>query len=257
MNDKTIFQNATIAAFSILTNTYRKTLNQLVSSIADDPDRISYVSEIRKAINDLTENRLSTVNPKSGKKMSMDLFFSKEFIAEALERKQSGTENTGWEISVHMAPAEDHEDVQGMVFTHEEFEKLQNQEKAKDINGGIHQFDRPIGKWNCQHYARPFWIGKDVPRHDAEELAEIKRLNHEGIEFEGKHYTLYEADQLHWRFEREIQKEKLKLIAYKLNQDTDQALKFDCSRSKKRIAKLVQKYNELGKLYDPVRFNTR
>ena len=253
--NETVFQNATIAAFSILKNIYRKSLNQVVESIAENHDRDNYVSEMRKVIRELTENRLSTFNPETGKKMSMDLFFSNEFIAQALEKKLAGEENTGWEISVHFAPAEDHEDVQGKVFTHEDFERLQNHEAAKDIRGGIHQLDRAIGEWNCQHYPIPFMIGKDEPRYDAEELAEIKRLNHKGIEFEGKHYTLYEADQLHWRFEREIQKEKLKLIAYRKVQDTDQALKLEYSKSKKRIGVLARKYNELGKLYDPSRFS--
>jgi len=165
-------------------------------------------------------------------------------------------ETTGWEISAHFAPAKDHEDIQGHIFTDDEFEKLQNHEEARDINGEAFQLDRAIGDWNCQHYAMPFRIGEQEPRHSQKELDEIKRQNQEGIEFEGEHYTLYEADQLNWRYEREIQKERRKLILNKPVKDTDLALQLDylrnnknidaLTKSKEKLASLLPKYNELG-----------
>ena len=239
--------------------TYKSAVNGLASKMAGDTNRINFASAMRKTIQDLTETGISTFDEKGRKTRMESAVYNglrKEYtgIVQNLEIKAGGNITTGWEISVHFAPAKDHEEVQGKIFTHEEFNKLQDHETAVDIDGGVHQLDRAIGDWNCQHYARPFIIGESEPRYTNEELEELKRLNQEGVEFNGEHYSLYEADQLHWRYEREIQKERQKEVLLQKVKSTDPALQQEYKKSRERLGTLSRISNELGELYDPIRF---
>ena len=126
----------------------------------------------------------------------------------------------GVEITVHEFPAPDHEEVQGHIFKKEEFEKLQNDGVATDINGtnidihrtlvsGITTDDfRPIGELNCYHRAFEIVLGVDEPRYTQEQLNEIIKRNNDGIEYNGKHYTMYEATQIQRKLETEIRRSK-------------------------------------------------
>jgi hypothetical protein len=243
---------ATMAKSTNVDETYKKTLNGLVASMIGDEDKINYASNMSKAIEKLAGNGISAIDPKSGNQVRLDSYvgnnIKNEFndVTVKLEREAAGNETTGWEISVHFAPAEDHEDVQGCIFTNEEFEKLQNHEDAVDIDGGQYQLDRAIGEWNCQHYARPFMIGVSEPRYTQKELREIRSENDEGVFFNGEHYSLYEADQMHWQLEREIQKEKENNILQKARKDIDPLQKRKFEKSNNRLFGLRDQYNELG-----------
>jgi hypothetical protein len=252
-----------MAASSIIGDTYKKSMNRLVNGMIGDDKRISYASNMRKAVRELAENGITALDPKTGQRVNMEAAIHSQIkteffdMAKAMEREAAGGEITGWEISAHFAPAKDHEDIQGHIFTNEEFEKLQNHEEAHDIDGEAFQLDRAIGDWNCQHYPRPFIIGVSEPRCSQEELDEIKRQNEEGIEFNGEHYTLYEADQLHWQYEREIQKEKRIGILSKPGKDSDLALQLDYQRQQKRLLYHRVKYYELGEKLGYATFQER
>ena len=74
-------------------------------------------------------------------------------------------DSDGVEISVHENPADDHAEVQGHIFTNEEYDKLDNFGVAKDINGRIIDIHnkygdfRPIGELNCYHQVFSIVIG--------------------------------------------------------------------------------------------------
>lgn len=58
----------------------------------------------------------------------------------------------------------------------------------------------------------PIILGVNSPQYTDEELEEFRRQNAEGIDFEGKHYTLYEATQRQRSLERSIRKTKRKIL---------------------------------------------
>jgi hypothetical protein len=159
----------------------------------------------------------------------------------------------GWRITVHENPAPDHQFVQGQTFTKEEYEKLQEDGIAHDINGKEYDLHmelkngenaegfRPIGQMNCYHYAWAIVIGVDTPRYSDKELKKIIQDNNKGFEYEGKHFSLYEGTQLQRRVELELRKTReTKLMA----QDNDQEL---FNEMKIRERQLLSKYRDIRK----------
>lgn len=157
-------------------------------------------------------------------------------------------ESDGVEISVHENPAEDHENVQGHIFTNEEYDKLDNFGVAKDINGRIIDIHnkygdfRPIGELNCYHEVFSIVIGVSKPRYTQEELDKIIASNNKGFEFEGKHYTNYAGTQLQHRIETEIRKAHETNIMAKASKQQELI-----DKSQNRMDNLVHKYYQLSK----------
>ena len=115
----------------------------------------------------------------------------------------------GKEISVHFAPAPDHEQCQGHMFTLDAYHRLNHGENVEDVNGVmINGFTREIGTLNCKHFAYSVIIGISEPIYSPEELDEFIVKNHEGIEYGSKHYTLYQAEQKQRQLETNIRRAK-------------------------------------------------
>lgn len=136
----------------------------------------------------------------------------------------------GVEISVHEHPAPDHEDIQGHQYSNEEFEKL---------NSGL---DRPISTLNCYHYIFNIVLGVSKPQYTQEALDKIKKENHDGFTYQGKHYTLYEGTQLQRRIETQVRQQKDRQILAKSMEDMDTV-----GVCQKKISELTNKYNKLCK----------
>lgn len=157
----------------------------------------------------------------------------------------------GFEVTVHEYPAEDHEMIQGHMFTKEEFNKLQDfnyMGEIKDINDNIYvrgaeEHIRPIGELHCYHRAFSVVIGVDEPRYTQKQLEEIRTKNNDGFEFEGKHYTLYEGSQLQRRIELELRKTReTKILANSSNEQET------VNKCKERERHLLSKYKEIIQL---------
>lgn len=163
--------------------------------------------------------------------------FGKEFNAD------------GVEISVHLNPAPDHENVQGHQFSNEEFEKFQNDEDATSYDGTFYPAiadetgndRRAIGEYNCYHYIFSIVLGVTTPEYTKKQLEEIKQTNNNGFTFEGKHYTNYQGLQLQRRLETEIRKAKDNQIIAKASKN-DKLI----NESQQRITQLTNKYRELN-----------
>lgn len=115
----------------------------------------------------------------------------------------------GVELSAHPFSALDHEDIQGRMYTMENYQKMQTEQPFEDVDG--HQYKpirRPITQWNCRHFASPVLLGISQRRYTDEQLAQWKRNNHAGCEIGGEHYTIYQASQLMRKIETEVRKQK-------------------------------------------------
>ena len=107
----------------------------------------------------------------------------------------------GWEISAHAASAPDHEPIQGKQYSDEEYETLNN------------SLVRRIGTLNCGHAAFPIILGVTPPQYTKEELEKYRLDNEHGIDYAGKHYTMYEATQRQRRLEASMRRQKRRIIA--------------------------------------------
>ena len=92
----------------------------------------------------------------------------------------------------HAACAPDHEPIQGRQYSDAEYEALND------------SLQRRIGHLNCGHTASPIILGVSEPQYTDAQLQKFKDNNAQGITYNGRQYTLYEACLL-YTSEREIE----------------------------------------------------
>jgi hypothetical protein len=258
-----------MAKSTTVTDTYKKTIRQYVNRLTNGGEE-NAPSAMRKAVKELISEGIATVEYKNGRKQRLDSAVRRDLMSEfteivqGIERKlaeEIGAD--GWEISAHEHCAVDHEALQGHIFTNEEFEKLQNGDKARDVDlekyeageadylGEVFQVDRAIGQYNCRHIAYPFLIGISVPSFTDKELEKIKDRNKSGVEFHGKKMSLYEAEQEQRKLETAMRYERENLNLLKEVRDTDPAREREYKESRARLAELRNEYKELGAVLEP------
>ena len=136
----------------------------------------------------------------------------------------------GVEISAHFPCAEDHLDIQGKQYTEKEFEKLNS------------ELDRPIGEYNCKHFAFGIVMGVSEPSFTKKQLADYRRKSLEKVEYKGKTYTKYEATQVQRRLETAIRKQKDRQIIAKASGDKE-----EIGLAQQKITQLTTEYNNFSK----------
>lgn len=139
----------------------------------------------------------------------------------------------GWEISAHAASAPDHEPIQGRQYSDAEYTRLNESLK------------RRIGTLNCGHVSAPVILGVNSPQYTEAELEEFRRANAEGITYEGRHYTAYEATQQRNRIESGIRRQKRRVLVSEKSGDADQLL-----TDRIKLARLNQEYSRFCKATD-------
>lgn len=148
----------------------------------------------------------------------------------------------GIEISAHPHSAPDHEPVQGRQFRREEFEKLQTGGACRDYDGNYYAgFQRPIGEWNCRHFAFDIVLGIAKRQHSDEELARWQKENEHGCTIDGQHYSIYEAGQLMRKIETAIRRQKD--VATVARASGDDVLR---RQAQKRISDLTAAYKRVS-----------
>lgn len=213
-----------------LTDAYRNACDfafQKVSTGAQD-----YNSAIREATRNLAKKGIRTIDYKSGRHYSIEAAVRQNIMGGlGIMQEQISESNhdllgcDGWEISAHAASAPDHEPIQGKQYTDEEYKRL---------NGRLL---RPIGTLNCGHAAFPIIMGVNDPQYTEEELEDMRRENEEGVTFEGRHYTMYQATQRQRKYERAIREQKRKILVDEALEDKDQL-----QTDKIRLVRLRQEY---------------
>ena len=245
--------------YTELSQVYQNIIDEGITSVSQG--RSSFNTTFRKTIRELSKSGLKSVDWESGvvrrldTAVRMNLRGGLMHLHEENEKiigKQIGAD--GVEITVHENPAPDHEEAQGKQFTNEEFDKLQSDGRAKDVDGeeiNLHRFRirtkdfaesfRPIGEYNCYHRTFSIVLGVNKPLYDKERLKEIRKQNKDGFEYEGDHYTMYQGTQLQRKIETAIRREKDTQIMAKESGDEDLAIE-----SQTKINTLLNKYVELS-----------
>lgn len=218
-----------------LTDAYNQACDfafQKISTGAQD-----YMSAIRDATKNLAEKGIRWIDYESGVHTSMEAAVRRNMMgAMGLMQEQISQSNhdllgcNGWEISAHAGSAPDHEPHQGKQYPDKEFERLNN------------SLVRRIGTLNCGHSASPIILGVNEPQYTEAELEQFRRENEEGVTYEGKHYTLYEASQRQRKFERTIRKQKRRILVDGSLGDQDK-LQID----QIRLVRLQQEYARFSK----------
>lgn len=196
-----------------------------------------YNTAIRKATENLAKYGVQTIDYKSGVHTSLEAAVRRSVMGGmGLMQEQISLQNhddlgaNGWEISAHSASAPDHEPIQGKQYSDKEYKALNS------------RLRRRIGTLNCGHMAFPIILGVSKPQYTKSDLNELREKNENGITFEGRHYTTYEATQMQRRIERAIRMQKRRVLASEATGDTDK-LKIDQSRLKL----LRQRYRQFSK----------
>lgn len=136
----------------------------------------------------------------------------------------------GVEISAHYDCAEDHLEVQGMQYTNEEFEEVNN------------DLVRPIGEYNCRHFIFSIVLGVSQPSYSKSQIEDMIEESTEEVEYQGKTYTRYEATQVQRKLETAIRQQKDRQIIARASNDKE-----EIGIAQKRISQLTNEYNKFSK----------
>jgi len=234
--------------FYNISDAYQYVIDQAILSISQGKDTFQH--EMYSILKSLGESGLKTVDYKSGYHRRLDSAIRMN-LREGIKTLHNETQRIigeefgadGVEISVHLSPAPDHEDLQGRQFSNEEFEKLQNNEVAEDYKGNKYSHEhRPISELNCYHTTMSIILGVSKPQYSDEELQDIKEKNEKGFIFKGKHLTMYEGTQLQRKLETEIRKQKdIQMLGKASGND------LLIGDAQFKITQLTNRYKELSK----------
>lgn len=226
--------------YDSIAQTYHRILDEAVLNLGAGKE--TFDDQMRKTIAKLVESGIRTVDYESGRSLRLDSAVRMQLRTaqrtlhnEIQEQIGKEIDADAVEVTVHAAPAPDHAEVQGHRFStikpseeeKSEWEKLQEEGVAKDVNGreiDIHRTlkdgtitddYRPISTMNCYHEIVSVILDVHKPRFTEEQLEKIQKDNQKGFKYEGKKYTLYEGTQKQRQMEIEIRRLKDEQIAAK------------------------------------------
>lgn len=222
---------------------YQTVVDEAIQSVTLGVE--DYQSAMRRTLKQLIDSGLRhvTYNTESGRTYTQrvdtalrrNLLDGVRNIQQSMHNevgKQFGAD--GIELTAHRYSAPDHEPIQGHQFTNDEFEKLQSGDDFEDIRGNKFKgIDRPIGVWNCRHFAISIIIGFSVPTYSQEQLDEMIANNHKGYTTkDGKHMTMYECTQYQRELETKIRYAKDGQILARQAGDEELARKYQAKINK-------------------------
>ena len=143
----------------------------------------------------------------------------------------------GIEISAHVPCAEDHLEINGRQYKARQGETLD--QLLDRINSHL---DRPIGEYNCRHFAFSIVWGVSQPEYTKEQLERMKNDSLSKVEYDGKTYTKYEATQVQRQLETAIRKQKDRQIVARASGDKEEV-----GNAQLKISQLTNKYNDFSK----------
>ncbi len=250
LRDKT---NPKILIPTPLSKAYQKAIDEATHTIITSGERWEKKGKSTKVNREGTETNKVAYESERGKKHTQRLDTAvRRNVLDSVRMVNQNVQNEvgkqfdsdGIEITVHRYPADDHAPVQGHQFTNEEFNKMQNGEDCKDLQGRIYTgFRRPIGMWNCRHFTFSIICGVFPQTYDDSQLQNILDENEKGYTLpNGKHLTMYQCTQQQRKMETEIRYAKEgKLTAEKAG-DIQLATQYEA-----QVTQLLAKYNAFSR----------
>lgn len=233
-----------ITSSTAISQTYKSAIDTAVKKFADmklNPAEIvrknDFLAVMRGTITELGNAGLSKVEYLSGRKVRVDsavrqaLRDGTTYVAQSvLDAIGTETGADGVEISAHENCAPDHAPYQGRQYTLEEYKQLQA------------SLRRPIGMYNCRHLAYPVKLGESERAYSDEDLKKYAQENKNGVNWNGRHYTGYEATQYQRRIETAIRNLK---SARDIAQKANDSAKY--IQTVERIRTLKAEYRQFSK----------
>lgn len=231
--------------FKDISSVYKDTIDKAILNVSQG--KTTYQQEMRKAIKQIGQSGLKTIDYESGRSVRLDSAIRQNTL-EGLRtltnqiQEQFGEEfgADGIEVSHHINSAPDHIDtVDGKQFSLNG-DRVVNGKLYKDFNTVNNSLDRQVSTLNCRHYIFSIVLGVNKPQYTDKQLEEDKKKNKQGFDFEGKHYSNYEGEQLQRLIEREIRKQKDIQILAKASGDKELTQQVQA-----KITQLTTKYKQL------------
>ena len=231
--------------FKDISSAYKGIIDKAILNVSQG--KTTYQQEMRNAIKQIGQSGLKTIDYESGRSMRLDSAIRQNTL-EGLRtltnqiQQQFGEEfgADGVEVSHHINSAPDHIDtVDGKQFSLNG-DRVVNGKLYKDFNTVNNSLDRQVSTLNCRHYIFSIVLGVNKPQYTDKQLEEDKKKNKQGFDFEGKHYSNYEGEQLQRLIEREIRKQKDVQILAKSSGDKELTL-----QAQTKITQLTTKYKQL------------
>ena len=224
--------------FHELTSAYQSSCDYAFEKVANGAQ--DYAGAVRDATRELAKRGIRVMDYETGVNTSLEAAVRRNIMGGlGLMNEQINQQNhddlgcDGWEISAHAGSAPDHEPYQGKQYSDEEYKRLNN------------SLVRRISTLNCGHTAMAIILGVTEPQHTKEELEAFRQQNEEGVTYQGKHYTLYEATQRQRNLESAIRNRKRRILIDEKLGDKD-ALQTD----QIRLQLLKQEYSRFSKAAD-------
>ena len=231
--------------FKDISSTYKDIIDKAILNVGQG--KTTYQQEMRNAIKQIGQSGLKTLDYESGRSVRLDSAIRQNTL-EGLRtltnqiQQQFGEEfgADGVEVSHHINSAPDHIDtVDGKQFSLNG-DRVVNGKLYKDFNTVNNSLDRQVSTLNCRHYIFSIVLGVNKPQYTDKQLEEDKKKNKQGFDFEDKHYSNYEGEQLQRLIERRIREQKDVQILAKSSGDKELTL-----QAQTKITQLTTKYKQL------------
>lgn len=187
---------------------------------------ISYNQAIRYAVKQLADSGIRVATYESGHRDQIDVAVRRAVMTGVNQLCQKYAEQSEdylgtdlVEVSAHIGARdtgvgpENHKGWQGKVYRWSEKLGTSYQVYPDFVETTGYGTGPGLGGWNCRHHYFPYIEGVSERTYTDEQLAHID--DDHNIEFEGKHYTAYEATQKQRQIERTVRKLKREQTAYK------------------------------------------
>ena len=251
-----------VVAVSQGKETYQQSMRSTLKQLSDSGVRkIDYANNYSRRIDSsMRMNVLDAVREVSNQSQ---MLFGEEFGYNAVEvshHSNSAPDHSNNDIENGKFDIDGHQFVKLNILKEQIKNGMEKEITLKDIDEVNHRvkckgkwyydFDyinnnlnRPVSTMSCYHYIFSAVLGVSRPQFTDKQLEEDKKKNNDGFEFEGKHYTFYEGEQLLNRIALEIRKSKDTQIMAKSSGDNDLILS-----SQTKITQLTTKYRQVVKV---------
>lgn len=196
-----------------------------------------YSTAIRQATRLLAEKGVQTIDYESGVHTSLEAAARRSVMGglglmqeQITQRNHDDMGADGWELSAHANSAPDHEPIQGKQYSDTGYKALND------------SLVRRIGTLNCGHAAFPIILGVSRPQYTEAELRKFREDNAAGIDYQGRHYTGYEATQMQRKVERTIRIQRRRVLVDEARGDKEQL-----QTDQIRLRRLDEEYKRFSK----------
>lgn len=251
-----------VVAVSQGKETYQQSMRNTLKQLSDSGVRkIDYANNYSRRID--SSVRMNVMDAVREVSNQSQMLFGEEFGYNAVEvshHSNSAPDHSNNDIENGKFDIDGHQFVKLDILKEQIKNGMEKEITLKDIDEVNHRvkckgkwyydFDyinnnlnRPVSTMSCYHYIFSVVLGVSRPQFTDKQLEEDKNKNNDGFEFEGKHYTFYDGEQLLNRIALEIRKNKDTQIMAKSSGDDDLILS-----SQTKITQLTTKYRQVVKV---------